>query len=390
MLVDDLRLETRAGQAELSGRVTMDGYDTEDLRIWFRFPEHLASGQLDASPFVPALLVTAMFWNEALVIEAPISRRLKMATVEAIDAYRDLFPTLPPITIDAPTQDLPPATDATACLFSRGVDSWYSALSNLERPDPRRPRLTHLVYIPSIDFMYGPENRAHAIESTRRAAESIGCELVLVETNLRELTERFQHWGVTFGGGLSGAALAIGAGFSHVLLPASVPLRAPNRSGSHAALDPLWSTERTSIVHDGPISRLEKVRLLADHPEALANLKVCFVEDTPRNCGRCEKCLATMLELHVAGVLDQCAGFDRPIDRHAVAKIGAPGWQRDFLVELIDALGGTQRDRALRRALERVLLREDVRASVRRASRIVRSRLAPLRARFRSAQARGR
>ena len=380
MLVDDVRVGPRAEQWELSGRVTMDGFDTEGLRIWFRFPAELSDDDADGSPFIPGLLVTAMKWGEDLVIDAPVSARLLTATAEAVAAYRQLFPALPPVNVTAPSHELPAARDATACMFSRGVDSWYSALSNLAEGDSRRPPLTHLVYSPSIDFMYSDANRARSIDATRDAATTLGCELVLLETNLRELTERFQHWGVTFGGGLSAMALALGAGFSHVLLPASVALAAPNRSGSHLALDPLWSTERTSIVHDGAVSRLEKVQLLAAHPEALSNLKVCFVEDTERNCGQCEKCLVTMVELHVAGVLEQAPVFDHPLDARAVARIGAPGWQAPFLAELVEALGSTPRDRALRRSLERVLLREEVRSARRRAVRQVRSRLAPLRA----------
>jgi hypothetical protein len=321
-----------------------------------------------------------MKWGEDLAIDAPVSARLLSATDEAVAAYRQLNPALPSVSVSAPSHELPPATRATACLFSRGVDSWYSVLSNLAKVDPRRPPLTHLVYSPSIDFMYGDENRARAIDATRDAATSVGCQLVVLETNLRQLTERFQHWGVTFGGGLSAMALALGAGFSHVLLPASLAMAAPNRSGSHLALDPLWSTERTSIVHDGAVSRLEKVRYLADHPEALSNLKVCFVADTDRNCGRCEKCVVTMVELHIAGVLEQAPAFDQPLDARAVARIGAPGWQAPFLTELIEELGNTPRDRELRRALERVLMREELRSARRRAVRQVRSRLAPLRA----------
>jgi hypothetical protein len=64
MLVDDVRLDTRGDQWELSGRITMDRLDAEGLRIWFRFPGEYSTGELDASPFVPGLLLTSMWWNE--------------------------------------------------------------------------------------------------------------------------------------------------------------------------------------------------------------------------------------------------------------------------------------------------------------------------------------
>jgi hypothetical protein len=383
VLVDDIRLEARGEQWELSGRITMDRLDTQGLRIWFRFPGEYSAGELDASPFLPGLLVTSMWWNEKLIIDGPASARLLRSADEAMALYRCVYPELPAIGVSAPSHELPPGKPATACLFSRGIDSWYSVLRNLETPDPRRPPLTHLVYVPSIDFMYGDDNRARSIGATREAAEEIGCELVLLETNLRHFTEQFQHWGVTFGGGLAGMGLALGAGFSHVLLASSVPIGEPNLSGSHPELDPLWSTERTTIVHDGSEARrLDKARLVSDHPEVLPHLKVCFVADTAQNCGRCDKCLITMIELHIAGMLGECPAFECTLDPRAVARILHPGWQRFYLAELLDALGDGPLDIALRLALEKVLLREELHSSAQRVYRLMRTRLTPVRSRL--------
>jgi hypothetical protein len=357
----------------------MDRLDTEGQRIWFRFPSEYSTGQLDASPFLPALLVTSMWWREQLTIDGPVSARLLTNAHEAMELYRCLFPSLHEIAVSAPPRALPPDRAATSCFFSRGVDSWYSVLKNLENPDPRRPPLTHLVYVPSIDFMYSDANRARATEDTRRASDDIGCELVVLETNLRQFTEQFQHWGVTYGGGLAAIALALGDQFSDVLLPASTPIGAPNFSGSHVALDPLWSTERTAIVHDGAEARrIDKVQRLSDHPEVLPQLKVCFVEDTTQNCGRCQKCLITTIELHIAGLLDECPAFERPVDPRAVAKMPDPGWQSFFFEEALAALGDGPLDVALRLALEKVLLRRDVRASRTRLRRLATTRLLPL------------
>src|SRR5438309_2984198 len=150
MLVDDIRLDARDEQWELSGRITMDRLDTDGLRIWFRFPGEYSTGEVDASPFLPWLLVTSMWWNEDLVIDGPVSARLLANVGEAMAIYRCLFPALPSIQVSALSHELPPGRRATACLFSRGVDSWYSVLKNTDAPDARRPPLTHLVYVPSV------------------------------------------------------------------------------------------------------------------------------------------------------------------------------------------------------------------------------------------------
>ena len=222
--------------------------------------------------------------------------------------YRCLFPLLPAVGMDAPSHELTSGIAATASPCSNAASTRGTRCSRTSRTPTRAARrCAHLVYVPSIDFMYGDENLARSIAATRQAAEDVGCELVLLETNLRHFTERFQHWGFTFGGGLAGMALALGAGFSHVLLPGTFPINVTSISGSHPVIDPLWSTERTAIVHDGAeATRVDKARLLADHPEALRNLKVCFEADTTQNCGRCDKSAScTMMDLQAAGVLEE-------------------------------------------------------------------------------------
>jgi hypothetical protein len=366
VLVDDIRLSEVGEQRELSARVTMDRLDTDGLRIWFRAHAGDALRELDASPFLPGLLVTAMWWNEKLTIDGPVSSRLLASVDEAVAAYRCLYPSLPTIGVSAPSRELPPGDQATACLFSRGVDSWYSLLTNLEAPGLNRPQLSHIVYVPSIDFMYGDENRARSIAATRRAAEDVGCTFVLLETNLRDFTERFQEWGITFGGGLAGMGLFLGERFSHLLLAASFPLGAPTSFGSHPALDPRFSTERTEIVHDGATaSRVDKVRYLATRPVALENLKVCYHEDLEHNCGRCGKCVMTMLELHACRALDKGPVFDTPLHPRLVAKLKIKSdAHRVLLSEVLSELGDdSPLTRRLRLALEWVLLRHELRST---------------------------
>jgi hypothetical protein len=172
------------------------------------------------------------------------------------------------------------------------------------------------------------------------------------------------------------------------LLASSVPIGEANLFGSHPTLDQLWSTERTAIVHDGADARrVDKVRLLADHREALSNLKVCFAADTARNCGRCDKCLITMMELHIAGVLEECPAFERPLDPRATVRIRHPALRRS-VVEAFDALGDGPLDIALRLALEKAFLRDELHSSVQRVGRWARTRVKALRTRLLGPRAR--
>jgi hypothetical protein len=90
---------------------------------------------------------------------------------------------------------------------------------------------------------------------------------------------------------------------------ASHDIANPVPIGSHPAVDGLFSSQRVTIMHDGArYSRFQKVRDLANWPTALAALRVCPANPgSEANCGKCEKCLRTRLELLAAGVEDTAA-----------------------------------------------------------------------------------
>jgi hypothetical protein len=382
VLVDDIRLEARDPQWELSGRITMDRLDTEGLRIWFRFPGEFSTGELDASPFLPGLLATSMWWKENLHIDGPVSARLLEAAPLAMRRYRSFYPSLTVVPVSASPHELGGKPAATACLFTRGVDSWYSALTNIESASRSRPRLTHLLHVPGIDWNLTAPTHARGLAATRAAAASIGCELVLVETNLRAFIERFQPWDVTHGGALAGIGLVLGARFSHLLIASTFPLHRVLPWGSHPMLDPLWSTERTEIVHDAAdVSRVDKAAFLLDHPHALSNLKVCYDADTATNCGVCEKCMLTMVGLRTAGVRENLSGFAMPLAARRLATHVVSAENRGWVAELVDRLVEPE-DRIYRLSLQGMLLRSDLTSILSRLGGIVRSAVRSRSARF--------
>jgi hypothetical protein len=182
---------------------------------------------------------------------------------------------------------------------------------------------------------------------------------VVVETDLRRFTEQFQPWGIAHGGGLASIALTMGDHLAQVLIPSSFHVGALRPWGSHPLLDPLWSTERTAFVHDGATaSRTDKLRYLAGHPVALAKLKVCHEADTTANCGRCSKCVRTMIGLRVAGVSADRAPFEEPLRTRNIRRQrrSTDPADRQLLVELVDELDNRPDQRPVRRALRRVQL----------------------------------
>jgi hypothetical protein len=167
-----------------------------------------------------------------------------------------------------------------------------------------------------------------------------------------------------FGGAqLTSSALALGV--SRMLIASGAMHGEIVPAGTHPALDHRFSTERTEIVHYGDASRLEKVARIARSAAAMETLTVCRYNkaEGDENCGECEKCLRTMLELHIAGALEACPRFDRPLDPQLVAGLRKRLSRRHQWLEILHALGPTANDRALAAAVHLVIGQSDLRGA---------------------------
>ena len=346
MLVDDLQQSFADGACEISARVR--SRQAEERRLWWRFPEEYApEGQLDGSPFLAGVLVWAMRHGEDVTVDAPVSPRLLAGLEDILSLLRSFFPgEMKPISVSAPAGQPPPPVELTGSYFARGVDSWYAVLRALDE-DPQTPPLSRVLFSPGFLSPHdNPESVRFTTERVSAAAARVGLPVVSVDTNLK-----WQFRGAQ----LVSTALALG--FSRVLIP-SGGMRGELRPRiTHPEVDPRFSTERTQIVHYGDASRLEKVAQLARSQDALDDLWVCTLDNplTDRNCGRCEKCVRTMLELAGVGKLEAFSAFDRsePLERRLdqlepVRPEILIVWRRLLQLDL---------ERPVRRALRRLLRR---------------------------------
>jgi hypothetical protein len=200
--------------------------------------------------------------------------------------------------------------------LSGGVDGLHMLMCNrrlYRRDDP--------AYIRDALFVHGydigkkardPENERFqmALQSLRPLAAETGVRLIACRTNLRHLPSKPGFWAHRHNGAaLAAVAHAATVGAAFVFIGGTYQVANPVPVGSHPAVDGLFSSQRVTIVHDGSrFSRLDKVRDLANWPAALAALRVCGANlgDRP-NCGRCEKCLRTRLELVAVGIEETAA-----------------------------------------------------------------------------------
>jgi hypothetical protein len=317
-----------------------------------------------ADALVPLLLAPAMSMGQPLRIPDGVSPRL-LGGLDLIQAvFSSWNPRLEPVAVvaDQRAPDAPQGS-GVACLFSGGVDSFYTALKH-------RDEITHLVFVHGFDIDLADSRRRDAAVSTvREVAEQMGKELVEVETNLRSFSDANADWILYFGSAMASVALLLQRDFRRVFFAAGFAhsdwAQYPPPAGSHPGLDPLWSTEATEIVHSGAeATRVEKIQYLADEPLAMDHLLVCYQgAGEPYNCGRCGKCLRTMISLRLAGGLERCRTLPHELDLDAVAAMwDRSGSQPQFMEQNLRL--ARERDpelaRALRSALEDHRLRWEV------------------------------
>jgi len=139
-----------------------------------------------------------------------------------------------------------------------------------------------------------------AIERNRKVAKKFEKTLIPVETNHFAFGYRYNlSRNLTQGSALASIALLLS--FPCAYIPSAYSYNQLVPLGSHPLTDPLWSTEGVEIIHDGAeMHRSDKIIKIAENETFLDNLRVCF-NDMNMNCGRCPKCLRTMIPLKIVG-----------------------------------------------------------------------------------------
>lgn len=277
-----------------------------------------ASVDLDdsATAWLPTVSVTSL--TEGHAVSWPGDRTLDRRAFDGADRAKALLaswyselrstPGAEPSLTDRPRRG---PERGVACFFSGGVDSFYSVVQH-------DAEITHLVLVHGLDIsLDNVDLWRETVERASVAAADLDKELILVRSNVRLLHHDMgPHWQtMAHGAFLAHIALLLAPHVRRVHIPASNSRTDVEPYGTHPALDPLWSSSDVDLVHDDPHTRTRKLRTLSDHPTAMKHLRVCWWNlSTEYNCGRCEKCLRTMIGLDTVDALDRCATLPHTID----------------------------------------------------------------------------
>jgi hypothetical protein len=359
VIITDITVGTDTRGAVLSGLLRPERGSDAPFRVEFvvrnESPTSLA---MRAEPFLACALLPAMARGENIRVEGLVSPRLleSLRTIQAI--YHRWDTSLAVVDIEATPSALSSEAPGRGLFFSGGVDSWYSLLKHHQAARRDEPGLTHLVLVFGFDVkLDNPALFDKILTGVETVAKATGLRLLVVETNVRQFSDGIVPWGFYHGGPMGAVGLALSRLVDHCVIASSYAYAELHPWGSHPLLDPLWSSEAVTFAHDGcEAVRSAKVAAIARSGLALSTLRVCWDnEQSEYNCGRCEKCLRTMLALHVASALDRCSTFNVPLTTAAVRRMVLGESSEIFLRDVVQALAGSRDNRKLARAVESAL-----------------------------------
>lgn len=348
------QISKNGGEIKISN--TLDWGEGKSWELEFSFDNDLLPLTAELDPWLVLALLPAMRDGKNLELSRPVSARLlqNLPTIQAI--FNTWDPTYQKIKVTAPARPDPvyQGNRRTACFFSGGVDSFYTLLKHQAEIDV----LIHL-----DNPWAGDEGRAKMNGKIKEAARQLGKDLILVKSNFRGFLDTYTGWDYSHGAAMIVLALLLSPYLSKVLFASGVTYANVQPFGTHPLLDPLWSTEDLEVIHDGnEAGRLQKILSMADNEVMLSSLRVCWTNiDNEKNCGRCRKCMTTLVCLRTAGVLDRCSAFAHTLDLEYLATFEFTYLtSRQALLSCVKLLAETHKDPELYAAIKANLAHQTI------------------------------
>lgn len=343
MKIQDLHCSSDGSRVRAAATITWEDCEQPRREIYFETDARFAA-DLHCNPnaFLLAAFAPAMRHGERRVlVEGTVCPQLRNGLITAMHLLQRWYGEArhQPVRLEATEgfhAPLPASPARMASFMSGGVDSLTTLRANrLDFPLDHPGSIQHLFFVHGFD-LGGYEAHDRNLESFTRAlarflplCEEAEATLIPVYTNLRFLegAEASPYNNLLFSMESHGAALAAVAHVfarcsTSALIPSTDSVEGLSPRGSHPLLDPNYSSAGLRIRHEGlGLTRLQKVGLIANWESALLALRTCLDPLRPAefiNCGRCEKCLRTMLELLLFDKLNHCQtySFDNVTPQH--------------------------------------------------------------------------
>jgi hypothetical protein len=327
-------------ESELEGKtLTVRVRISRDLRRYFRKYEffiryeqdiHADQGVLNI-PGVALLLPLAWLAGSDLYVDC-LDRTFADAADKLQRAYRAIYPKMrfgTQLVVEDPV-DSPPNPEASAMLFSGGMDATYTFFANRHL----KPRL---IQVFGTEFPLSNTRYLDLIVKESSAfADTHGVEISFVYTNFFFLFDQraiIHQWsrvrervngdlwkGTGYALGFLSMSAPLSAGrFNHMMIAAwankeHADRMRENPDSSSPGIDQKIAWSNLRVEHHGCLHRFEKAQAMKDWLPG-NRMRVCWMCDkvtegnTTMNCGQCEKCARTIVALAIGGVDPAQCGF---------------------------------------------------------------------------------
>lgn len=280
---------------------------SDEKELWFAFDREVHPPAADdCDSYLLASILDAMAEHRAVRVHGSVSGQLLSNLVEFQGAWEKWLPEtyrMAPITVTSVRIEERPAAGAV-CAFSGGVDATFSVWRHTQKLwSHRSQEIKACALVHGFDIPLKNEEAYRTnFERAASTLADVRLPLLKVATNYRATTN--VNWEHAF----SCALVAVLSNLKHVAGTCIVGSSEPYDAlvipwGSSPITDHLLSSGEFVVIHDGAThSRTQKVDAIAAWPAGANSLRVCWQgELKDRNCGRCEKCLRTMLNFIVSG-----------------------------------------------------------------------------------------
>jgi hypothetical protein len=281
-------------------------------RLWWRLPAEWRDALTPwADPFVVGFVFPFMSWQRDVMVEGMVSPSLLRNLEEYMAMWRAWLPQrYQAVEVRAREETEAPAPaepGETIMPFSCGVDSSFTLYRHARRLVGRRTRwVTAAMVMHGFDVWLDQPDAEQVYEGVlagaRIMAGSMGVACISAASNFHELPTT---WGDSFATHLVSGLRLLAGHFDAALVPNDVAYpRMGVVWGSHPICNLFLGSRHFQVIDDGgEASRCEKLPLLAQWPQAMRHLRVCYDNGASHaNCCRCEKCARTILSFRAMGV----------------------------------------------------------------------------------------
>ncbi|MEW5908603.1 MAG: hypothetical protein AB1659_02255 [Thermodesulfobacteriota bacterium] len=325
MELKDLALEKKEGRMRLRVTVNWEECDEPNRELYIE-TESLFAEALSENyhPFLVGCIIPAMHFGEKRI---RLKEKVCPTLLEGLKIVQGLMiqwskGKYRPISIESEILNSPRYAGSHrhgALFLSGGIDSLAALRTILDHYPKNHPgsvRDCFMIHGFDIGGVIARGLKYHvfdrAVSALSHISHDAGVELIPVYTNIRHLCDDRDLWLNKFFGAVLGAvAHAFSKRIHLAYIASSYDIPHLHPCGSHPLLDPSFSSSDLQIIHrDLAMTRMEKIRKVAAWDAAFQHLRVCLANVPDRlNCGKCEKCVRTMLELLAVGVLHKTDAF---------------------------------------------------------------------------------